>query len=143
MSTKDQGQIHVVRVASSVIANTLATAANTATIAGAVMGNIFVNPTESATVNLYVGSDVSDTPAAPRKRLGELTPFYMWLTGGIFLLAILCLFAEMYLGSAWQEPTAAQANIIGAVDYGWKMGLGFAVGLVTGKGVPDIPKVPN
>ena len=29
----------------------------------------------------------------------------------------------------------AQANITSAVDYGWKMGFGFAIGLITGKSV--------
>ena len=127
---------HFVRVASSVLTNTALATSNATTIVSAVAGSIFVNPTDSATVNLYVAREVSDTSAAPQKRRVELTPFYMWLTGGIFLVAVLCLFVEMYLGSVWPDPTAAQANIVGAFDYGWKMGFGFAVGLVTGKAVP-------
>jgi hypothetical protein len=127
---------HFVRVVSSVAANTAATAANSVIIAGAVAGSIFANPTQGATVNVYTGGDILD--AASKKKSGErkLTPFYMWLTGGIFFVAVLCLFVEMYLGSIWPDPTAAQANIVGAFDYGWKMGFGFAIGLVTGKASP-------
>jgi hypothetical protein len=129
---------HIVRVASNVVANTLATAANSATIVTAVAGSIFVSPTESATVNLYIASDVSDAPAASQKRRGKLSPFYMWLTGGIFLVAVGCLLLQFFaVGYLFPEPTAAQANFLTALDWGWKMGLGFAIGLVTGKAVPD------
>jgi hypothetical protein len=126
LSTKDQ-QIHWVRAASSVVANT-------ATVAGTVVGSIFINPTESSTVNLYVASNVADTPAPPTTPV-KLTPFYKWLTAGIFLVAFLCLLLQFAAGFVWPEPTAAQANIISASDYGWKIGFGFAIGLITGKSV--------
>jgi hypothetical protein len=115
---------HFVRVVSSVAANTFT-----------VFENVFINPTESSTVNLYAASNVADTPAAPPTTPVRLTPFYKWLTAGIFLVAVVCLLLEFATGFAWPEPTAAQANIIGAVDYGWKMGFGVVVGLLTGKGI--------
>src|SRR3979409_1902622 len=99
MSIKDP-QIHWIRVASSVVANT-------ATIAGAVAGSIFINPTESSTVNLYVSSNVSDTPAPPQTSPVKLTPFYMWLTAGIFCVAFVCLLLQLFaVGYVFPEPTA-------------------------------------
>ncbi len=85
-------------------------------------------------MNLYLGPAAPpDTPAAPAK----LTPFYMWLTGGIFLVAVVCLLLQfLAIGYLFPEPTVAQANFLTAVDYGWKMGFAFAIGLVTGKAVP-------
>jgi hypothetical protein len=62
----------------------------------------------------------------------DLRPFN-WLVRGIFAVAVLCPVLQVVLGFAWPEPTAAQAVILSAVDWGWKLGLGYAVGLMTGK----------
>jgi hypothetical protein len=116
---------HFVRVVSSVAANTFT-----------VFENVFINPSQSSTVNLYVASKVADTPAAPTTPPTtpvQLTPFYKGLTAGIFLVAFVCLLLEFATGFAWPEPTASQANIISAADFGWKTGFGVVVGLLTGK----------
>jgi hypothetical protein len=116
---------HFVRVASSVVANTFA-----------VFENIVINPSQSSTVNLYVASNVVDTPAEPPTTPVRLTPFYKWLTAGIFFVAVVCLLLQLFaVGYVFPEPTAAQANAVAALDYGWKMGFGFAIGLITGKSV--------
>jgi hypothetical protein len=118
---------HFIRVASSV-------AANTASIATTLVGSIFINPTQSSTVNLYVASNVADTPAETPKRRVELTPFYKLVTGGVFLVAVICLLLQLFaVGYVFPEPTAAQANAVAALDYGWKMGFGVVIGLLTGK----------
>jgi hypothetical protein len=126
MSTKDP-QIHWIRVASSVVANT-------ATVAGSVFN---INATGSSTVNLYTGDPSAgggngDKPAAPPMRPVDLALFN-FLTRGIFLVAILCLLLQVALGFAWPEPTAAQAITMSAVDWGFKVGLGLVVGLIGGK----------
>jgi hypothetical protein len=128
MSSNDP-EIHWIRVISSV-------AANTATITGTVVRSIFINPTDSATVNLYVGSSVADPPAPRKKVPVQLSLFYMWLTGGIFFVAFVCLLLQLFaVGYVFPEPTAAQANAVAALDYGWKMGFAFVIGLITGKSV--------
>jgi len=115
---------HFVRVVSSVAANTFT-----------VFENVFINPSQSSTVTLYVASKVADTPSPPPTTPVQLTPFYKRLTGVIVAVAVLCLLLEFATGFAWPEPTAAQASVISAIDFGWKAGLGFAIGLITGKSV--------
>ena len=123
MSTKDQ-KIHWIEVVSSVATNSFT-----------VFENVFINPSQSSTVNLFVASRVADAPAEPTTTPVRLTPFYKWLTGVIVAVAVLCLLLEFATGFAWPEPTAAQASVISAIDFGWKAGLGFAIGLITGKSV--------
>jgi hypothetical protein len=109
-----------VHVTSSVVSNAVTVARS-----------IVINPTESSTVNLYIGSDAANTATRPV----QLPSFYKWLTAAIFVVALLCLLFELGLGFAWPDPTEAQKNIMSAIDYGWKMGFGFAIGLITGKSV--------
>jgi len=123
MSTRDQ-KIHWVEVVSSVATNSFT-----------VFENVFINPSQSSTVNLFVASRVADAPAEPTTTPVRLTPFYKWLTGVIVAVAVLCLLLEFATGFAWPEPTAAQASVISAIDFGWKTGLGFAIGLITGKSI--------
>jgi len=118
---------HFIRVASSV-------AANTATV----LGDIFVNPTHSSTVNLYiVGGNDAGGNGADRRTPVRMTPFYKWLTGWIFVVAFLCLLLQFFAaGYLFPEPTATQANLISNLDWGWKMGFGLVIGLLGGKVVP-------
>ena len=106
-------------------------AANTFTV----FENVFVNPSQLSTVNLHFGGNGGDTPARLTKPV-QLTPFYKRLTTGVLLVAVLCLLLQVGLGFAWPEPTAAQINVNSALDYGWKMGFGVVIGLLTGKSVP-------
>jgi hypothetical protein len=109
----------LVRVISSVASN-----------AAIIAESIIINPTQSSTVNLYVGGNAAEKKPVP------LPLFYKWLTGVIFAAAVLCLVSSVWLGFVWPHPTEAQANIMSNLADAWKTGFGFAIGLITGKSVP-------
>src|SRR5262245_15409718 len=103
MSEPVKHEPHVVRVISSV-------AANTATIAGSVFN---INPSHSSTVYLYTvdpsaGGGNEDAPAAqpmrqPMRRVD--LALFNFLTRGVVVIAVVCLLLEFATGFTWPEPT--------------------------------------
>jgi len=51
----------------------------------------------------------------------------------VVAIAVASLIVEVVLGFTWPEPTPFQQKVVEALDYGWKGGFGFLLGLLSGK----------
>jgi hypothetical protein len=61
-------------------------------------------------------------------------PTYNWLLLGVGIFTIGCLIALIALSSIWTEPaTHFQDKTFEAIDWGFKIGVGFFIGLLGGK----------
>jgi hypothetical protein len=107
-----------------VVPNLGKVAANTAAVATATL----TSPWNDSVVQL--NRTASDGGSAV-----SLSAFYKRLAVGVLVIAVLCLLTEIALGFFWPTPTSSQQNVISSIDFGWKGGFGFVIGLFTGKGV--------
>jgi hypothetical protein len=82
-------------------------------------------------------------PATAKTKPSEISPpayfvdpRYNWLLIAVFIFTVACIIVELALATLWTDtPTHFQEQSFGAIDWGYKIGIGLFIGLLGGKRV--------